>query len=117
MLSLFACQVNQDDLIFRGEGEKWSAELTVKQHDGEENYQLKMNYKGNNIEDVETFRYTIESQNGVVNYSQHSAKLNMEGIFEKKLLSENSTSISEKDELVIKVEWNDSSETFSLVNE
>lgn len=116
ILSLFACQSNQNVLIFSGEGENWSAELTINQIVGE-TYQIQMNYKGNNIEDIKVFRYNVESQNGVVDYSENDAKLNEEGIFKRNLLSENSPSTSVEDEIVIKIEWNDISETFLLVNE
>lgn len=116
ILSLFSCQMNQHDLTFRGEGEKWSVVLTVKQNHGEESYQIKMNYKGNNIEDIEAFRYIVKSQNGVVDYRENDAKLNEEGIFFKKFLSENSPSTSVEEKIVIKIEWNNTSETFSLVN-
>ncbi|CAM3314036.1 hypothetical protein FITA111629_15545 [Filibacter tadaridae] len=112
---LSACNTNNNDLTFVGEGENWSAEVTVHQTNGEETYQFQLNNKGNNLREIDTFRYFVESKNNeVINHSVNDATLNQEGIHYYKSLSSNSPSTSAEDELVIKVEWNDTSESFDL---
>ncbi|MEH7226787.1 hypothetical protein V7112_23595 [Bacillus sp. JJ1566] len=114
ILSLFACQANDNGLTFMGEGNDWSAELSVNQNDGKETYEIKLIYKGDNIEEIETFRYNIKSRNGVVDYNDKNVELNEEGIYKNNLLSENSDSTSSEDEIVIEMEWNDKGESFNL---
>lgn len=117
ILLLFACQANENDLMFVGEGENWSSEVIVNQTDGDETYKIQINYKGHSIQDIETFSYYVEAKNnGVLDFSENNASLNKEGIYQKDLPISNSPSTSVKDELVIKVEWNGNSEDFSLIN-
>ena len=52
---LSACQTQE--LTFVGESENWSAEVTVAQTDGDEHYEIEINYKGNELESVKTFDY------------------------------------------------------------
>ncbi|MEH7347221.1 hypothetical protein V7122_25675, partial [Bacillus sp. JJ1532] len=112
---LSACQTNKNDLTFVGEGENWLAEVTVHQTNGEETYQIQLNNKGNNLEGIDTFRYYVESKNnGVLDFGANDATLNKEGVYYNKSLSVNSPSTSAEDELVIKVEWNDTGESFDL---
>ncbi|OCA88417.1 hypothetical protein A8F94_24470 [Bacillus sp. FJAT-27225] len=114
---LSACQTKENDLTFVGESENWLAVVTVHQTNGEETYQIKLNNKGNNIDGNDTFRYYVESKNnGVVDFGANDPTLNQEGIYNKKLLSVNSPSTSAEDELVIKVEWSNASESFDLRN-
>ncbi|WP_456279007.1 hypothetical protein [Bacillus sp. AK128] len=116
ILLLFACETNDNELTFIGKGNNWSAELTVNQDEGKETYKIQLNYKGDNVEEIETFHYNIKSQNGAVDYKQNNAELNKEGIFKNNLLSENSPSTSAEEDLVIEIEWNDKSESFNLRN-
>lgn len=112
---LSACQTNKNDLAFVGESENWLAEVTVHQTNGEETYQIQLNNKGNNIEEIDTFRFYVESKNiGVVDFGANDATLNQEGLYHNKSLSVNSPSTNAEDELVIKVEWDDTSESFDL---
>ncbi|MDR7076795.1 hypothetical protein J2Y03_001818 [Neobacillus niacini] len=112
---LSACQTNKNDLAFVGESENWLAEVTVHQTNGEETYQIQLNNKGNNIEEIDTFRFYVESKNiGVVDFGANDATLNREGVYHNKSLSVNSPSTNAEDELVIKVEWDDTSESFDL---
>ncbi|MEH7526190.1 hypothetical protein V7149_23420 [Bacillus sp. JJ1503] len=112
---LSACQTNKNDLTFVGEGENWLAEVTVHQTNEEETYQIQLNNKGNNLEGIDTFRYYVESKNnGVLDFGANDATLNKEGVYYNKSLSVNSPSTSAEDELVIKVEWNDTGESFDL---
>lgn len=114
---MFACQSNNNDLIFVGEGENWSSKVTVYQTKGDETYQIQINYKGNSIQEIETFSYTVEAKNnGVLNFGGNNASLNKKGIYQHNLLVSNSPSTSEKDELEIKIEWNDNSESFTLID-
>ncbi|MEK5529198.1 hypothetical protein MKX79_07420 [Viridibacillus sp. FSL R5-0468] len=117
ILLLFACQVNESDLMFVGEGENWSSKVTVNQTDGDETYHIQINYKGHSIQDIEAFSYDVETKNnGEFDFSQNDAFLNKEGIYKKKLSVSNSPSTTVKDELVIKVLWNGNSEDFTLIN-
>ena len=112
---LSACQTNENDLTFVGEGENWLAVVTVHQTNGEETYQIQLTNKGNNIDESDSFRYYVESKNnGVIDFGANHATVNQEGIYHNKSLSANSPSTSAEDELVIKVDWNDTSEHFDL---
>ena len=98
-----------------GEGENWLAVVTVHQTNGEETYQIQLTNKGNNIDESDSFRYYVESKNnGVIDFGANDATVNQEGIYHNKSLSANSPSTSAEDELVIKVDWNDTSEHFDL---
>lgn len=115
ILLLFACQANENDLIFVGEGENWSSKITVNQSNGDETYQIQFNYKEYSIQDIETFSYYVETKNsGVIDFGENNASLNKEGIYQRDLPISNSPSTSGKDEIVIKVEWNGNSEDFTL---
>ena len=117
ILLLFACQANDNNFTFNGESETWSAKVTVKQKEGEENYQIQLNYKGNDIEEINAFHYEVKSKNnGNIDFSSHNATLNNEGVYVNKLLGSNSPTTSKDDELVIKIQWNDSSDNFTLIN-
>ena len=117
ILLLFACQSNDNNFVFNGENETWSAKVTVNQSEGEENYQIQLNYKGNNIEEIDTFYYEFESKNGDnIDFAAHDATLNNDGIYFDKLLISNSPTTSKDDELVLKIHWNDNSDSFTLIN-
>ena len=112
---LSACQTNENSLTFVGEGENWLAEVTVHQTKGEETYQIQLKNKGISIEENGAFHYHVASKNnGVVDFGVRDATLNQEGIYHTKLFSANSPSTSTEDELLIKVEWSDTSESFDL---
>ena len=112
---LSACQTHE--LIFVGESENWSAEVTVAQTSGDEQYEIQINYKGNDIESVKTFDYFVEtSTNGVLNYGANNVSLNEKGMYQHKSLSSNSPSTKQDEELVLKVEWNGITESFVLGN-
>ncbi len=90
---LSACQTNKNDLVFVGESENWLAEVTVHQTNGEETYQIQLNNKGNNIGEIDTFRYYVESKNiGVVDFGANDATLDQEGGYHNKSLRVNSPS-------------------------
>lgn len=114
LLSLFACQQNDNKLTFAGEGNYWSAEFTANQTEYIETYEIQLHYKGKNIEEIQTFHYNLKSHNGVIDYKEKNARLNKEGIFKKKLLGENSHSTRAEEILVIEIQWKDKSELFNL---
>ncbi|CAM3206611.1 hypothetical protein FITA111629_09905 [Filibacter tadaridae] len=117
ILLLFACQANENDLIFVGEGKNWSTKVTVNLSNGEETYQIQINYKEYAIQSIETFSYHVETKNsGAIDFGGNNISLNKEGIYQRDLAISNSPSTSLKDELVIKVEWNGNSEDFTLIN-
>ena len=117
ILLLFACHSNNNNFAFNGENEIWSAKVTVNQSEGEENYQIQLNYKGHDIEEIDTFYYEVESKNnGNIDFAAQNASLNKDGVYFNKLLGSNSPTTSRDDELVIKVQWNDSSDSFTLIN-
>jgi len=118
ILFLFACQENESDLEFVGEGGNWSSKVTVNQTNGDETYQIQINYKGQCIQEIEAFSYSVETKsNGIFNFSENNISLNKEGVYQKNLPISNSSSANVKDELVIKVEWNGNSENFMILNE
>ena len=108
-----ACQ--SEELIFVGEGEHWSAEVVVNQTDGNETYAIQLGYKGDNVGDIETFSYYLESSpNGVLEYEANEVLLNEKGLYKGKMLSSNSPSTTNGDELTLEVKWNGESERFVL---
>ena len=84
---LSACQTNENDLTFAGEGENWLAVVTVHQTNGEETYQIQLTNKGNNIDESDSFRYYVESKNnGVIDFGANHATVNQEGIYHNKCI-------------------------------
>jgi hypothetical protein len=113
LLSAFQTQ----ELIFVGKSENWSAEVTVAQTDGDEQYEIQINYNGNDIESVKTFDYFVAtSTNGVLNFGANNVSLNEKGMYQNKSLSSNSPSTKQEEKLVLKVEWNGITESFVLGN-
>lgn len=116
IILLVAYQANENDLLFVGEGENWSAKLIATQINGEENYQIQLHYKGNNIQEIDNFTYYIDTKNnGIINFEVENASLSQEGIYQNNFLISNSPSTSTKDELEIKVEWSGNHESFNLL--
>src|SRR5690606_9623984 len=100
-----------------GEDKNWSSKVTVKKNNGEERYQIQINYIGHNIREIEIFSYYVETKNTrTISFGGDHVTLNKEGIYQKDLLISNSPSTTEKDELVINIEWNGSNEGFILIN-
>lgn len=113
ILLLSACQ--GQEMIFIGEGEQWSAKVTVSQANGDETYTIEISYKGDDVKAAESFSYYVESShNGVLEYRVDEASLNEKGIYKGEMLSSNSASTTSEDELVLEVKWNGESETFNL---
>ena len=113
ILMLVACQSKKKVLVFIGEGENWTAEVTVRQTDGYEKNEIQLKYKGNDKEEIETFDYYVESSNAGA-FGTNAASLNAKGVYQNKGLGSTSPSTREEDEFILKVEWNDKSERFLL---
>ncbi|WP_203249083.1 hypothetical protein [Sporosarcina beigongshangi] len=110
-----ACQ--SKELLFVGEGERWSAKVTVGQTDGDETYTIQLSYKGDDVKTVETMSYAIKSSHdGVLEYEANEVLLNERGVYKGQMLSSNSPSTTSADELLLEVEWNGESEIFILRN-
>ena len=115
VILLSACKVNEDNLFFVGESEHWSSNVTVFQSNGDETYQIEINYKESSLQDIKSFNYYVKTKNNnVVNYEENNASLNKQGIYQKKLPISNSPTTSKKIEFVITVEWDGNSEDFTL---
>ena len=113
---IIKCSQTQE-LKFVGESENWSAEVTVTQTDGDEEYEIQINYKGNDIESVKTFNYFVEtSTNGGLNFGANNVSLNDKGKYQNKNLGSNSPSTKQEEKLVLIVEWNGITESFVLEN-
>lgn len=116
ILTLFACQAKTKDLTFAGAGNQWSAVLTVNQNAGEEKYQIQLSYKGDTREEIIDFSYDVVVNDYGMGFGANDATLNKENKYQNKTLGSNSPSTSKEDEPVIKVEWNNKSESFILLN-
>lgn len=117
VILLFACQANEDEFIFIGEGEYWSSNVTVYQADGDETYQIEINYKESNLQDIKNFNYYVKTKNNnAIDFEENDASLNKQSKYQKELPISNSPATSEKDELVLRIEWNGISEDFTLTN-
>lgn len=100
-----------------GYGGIWSCKVTATQTKGEETYYIQINYKGYSIQEVKGFNYNVETENnGVIDFGEKNVFLNEEGVYQSKLLVFNSPSTSVKDRLVMTMDWEGKSESFSLLN-
>ncbi|WP_399631952.1 hypothetical protein [Sporosarcina sp. SG10008] len=116
-MSVFFSAWQTKELTFIGEGENWWAEVTVAQTDGDEQYEIQIFYKGNELESVKTFDYFVEtSTDGVLNFGTNNVSLNEKGKFQHKSLSSNSPSTKQEEKLVLKVVWNGITEKIFLEN-
>ena len=118
VILLFACQANEeDDLFFAGESEHWSSTVTVNQSNGDETYQIEINYKESDLQDIKSFNYDVGTKNNqIIDFQQNNASLNKQAKYQKTLPISNSPSTNKKDEIVITVEWNGNSEDITLKN-
>ena len=90
--------------------------MTVYQNTGDETYQIEINYKESNLQDIKNFNYYVKTKNNkVIDYAKNNASLTKQGTYHKHLPISNSPLISEKDEITITIEWNGNSEDFMLV--
>lgn len=89
--------------------------MIVYQNNEDETYQVEIQYKESSLQDVKNFNYYAETQNNkAIDFEENNASLNEHGKYQKKLLISNSPTINTKDEFVITVKWNETSEDITL---
>jgi hypothetical protein len=113
VLMLSACS-NTKILNFSGESDQWSAELKITQtKDGYEKQELKLSYKGEDLNSVGEFSYKVETNAGGV--ASGDVNLDDNGII-KAINEGNPTNakVTEESEVEVIVEWNDNSEVIKL---
>lgn len=114
LLLLTACKEKDADLMYNGTSENWSAQLTVSVINGSENYELKIEYKGNDLGSIETFNYYVENIDQGLNFGANNVSLNENGIYTNDDMSSNSPMTTDEDTFTITVDWNGESEDFVL---
>ncbi|MBP3951617.1 hypothetical protein [Bacillus suaedae] len=116
VILLASCSSSESDLKFVGEGETWLVELSVHQINREETYHIKIFSKMNEKDGIESFHYNIKSKDDVLDYSVNNAILDRNKEYNHKLLSSNSATTTELDELAIVIKWSGTFESFDLNN-
>lgn len=117
VILLFSCKANEDDLFFIGESEHWSSNVTVYQSNGDETYQIEINYKEFSVQEIDNFNYYVETKNNkAIDFEENNASLNKQGKYQKILPISNSPTMSTKDKFLITIEWNGNSEDFTITN-
>ncbi|MBE1557165.1 hypothetical protein [Sporosarcina limicola] len=114
ILLLTACQADEEDLNFIGSSENWSAEIIVKIIDGSEKSGIVLKYTGNNLEFIGNINYIVENDRNDFSFGANGVSLNEDGIYTSADLSSNSASTKKDDNLNIKIDWNDQTESFVL---
>lgn len=113
VLMLSACS-NTKTLNFFGESDQWSAELKVTQtKDGYEKQELKLSYRGEDLNSVGEISYKVETNAG--GFGVGDVNLDENGII-KAINEGNPTNakVIEESEVEVIVEWNDNSEVIKL---
>ena len=105
------CQANGEELLFVGESEHWASSVTVYQRDGDETYEMTMNYKESEMKE---FTYSVKAEN--IDFEEKDAAVDQQGIYQKKWPISNSPTTSETDEFVVTVQWNGQSEELRLIH-
>lgn len=110
LLFLAACQADENDLVFNGISENWSAQLTITVINGSENNDLELSYKGNDLGSIESFNYYVENTDRGTNFGGNNVSLNKSGIYTNDDMSSNSPTTTNEDTYIISVDWNGNSE-------
>lgn len=110
LLFLASCQADENDLVFNGTSENWSAQLTISVVNGSEKNDLELKYKGSDLGKMETFNYYVENTDRGTNFGTTNASLNKSGIYTNDDLSSNSPSTTNEDTYIISIDWNGNSE-------
>jgi len=76
LLFLAACQADENDLIFNGTSQNWSAQLTVSVINGSENNELELTYQGNDLGTIKAFNYYVENTDRGTNFGGNNISLN-----------------------------------------
>lgn len=111
---LAACQADENDLVFNGTSENWSAQLTISVINGSENNDLELTYKGNDLDSIESFNYYVENTDRGTNFGGNNVSLNKSGVYINNDMSSNSPTTTNKDTFMISVNWNVNSENIIL---
>ena len=105
LLFLATCQSDENDFIFNGTSENWSAQLTISVINGSENNELELTYQGKDLGTIEAFYYYVENTNRGTNFGGNNVSLNQSGIYTNDDMSSNSPTTTDKDTFMISVEW------------
>ncbi|WP_419962329.1 hypothetical protein [Psychrobacillus sp. BM2] len=114
LLLLAACKADENDLVFNGTSENWSAQLTISVINGAENNDLELKYMGNDVGTIETFNYYLENTDRGTTFEGNNVSLNKSGIYTNEDMSSNSPSTTNEDTYIISVDWNGNSENMVL---
>lgn len=109
LLFLAACQADENDLVFYGTSENWSAQLTISVINGSENNDLELKYKGSDLDTIEAFNYYVENTDRGTNFGRNNVSLNKSGIYTNDDMISNSLTTTNED-TYINVDWNGYSE-------
>ncbi|MFJ7973786.1 hypothetical protein [Psychrobacillus sp. NPDC096389] len=116
LILLAACQADENDLVFNGTSENWSAQLTISVLNGSETNNLELTYKGNDLDTIGAFNYYVENTDRGTNFGGNNVKLSKNGIFTNDDLSSNSPATTNTDTYIISIDWNGNSEEI-VINE
>ena len=105
------CQENEEELLFVGESEHWASSVMVYQRDGDETYEMTMNYKESEMKE---FTYSVKAEN--IDFEETDAAVDQQGSYQIKWPISNSPITSETDEFVVTVQWNGQSEELTLIH-
>lgn len=114
LLLLAACKADENDFVFNGTCENWSAQLTISVINGAENNDLELKYMGNDVGTIETFNYYLENTDRGTTFEGNNVSLNKSGIYTNEDMSSNSPSTTNEDTYIISVDWNGNSENMVL---
>ena len=110
LLLLAACQADENDLVFSGTSENWSAKLTISVINGSENNDLELTYKGNVLGTIGAYNYYVENTEQGTNFGGTNVSLNKSGIYTHDDMSSNSPTTTKEDTYIISLDWNGNSE-------
>lgn len=110
LLFLAACQADENNLVFNGTSENWSAQLTISVVNGSEKNDLELKYKGSDLGTIETFNYYVENTDRGTNFGTTNVSLDKSGIYTNDDFSSNSPSTTNEDTYIISIDWNGNSE-------
>ena len=112
LLVLSAC--SSSTFTFSGETDNWSAELKVTQtNDDYETQELKLQFKGKDINSVGELTYDIDTNAG--GFGESGVKLNKDGLhIGSSEANPTNAKVIEDSEVKVTIEWNGNTETILL---
>lgn len=114
LLLVVACKEEDQEILFKGSGEYWEAELVVSVINGSEKKRIELRYDGLNINSVKSFDYFVENNKSEVSYGAENVNLDKDGFYSNNALSSDSPSTKTEDTFNITIIWNDQSESFEM---